>query len=142
MKFVNDLSQYFTSFLDASIYIMFFMFAVALVLLSFPKKPTKKDFLWGALNTLAVYTIYILSESIFFALAMLIPHVVIGGILFTLSFAILPSAYLIILSKDYPLHKVVKIFIIVASFLITSEIGRSLSMMVESQFGASIFSAF
>ena len=134
MDFVRGLSIYFNDILDVTMYIMIFFFASTFVIVTLPKKLDKKGFWLSALKFVSAYVLYVFGESLFFALSNL-AGVGVGGILFTLSFAILPICYALIFSKEYPLHKVIKTFVLVASLLITSEIGRSLGMFVQNHTG-------
>ena len=129
MGFVDGLSMYFNNILDVTMYIMYFFFAISLALAIMPKKIQRKDILVAALRFVIIYILYVFGESIFFALSNLL-GVMYGGILFTLSFAVIPVTYIVIFSKGDALHRLVKIFVIVASCLITSEIGRELGMIV------------
>ena len=132
MNFSEGLSKYFTDILDVTNYIMFFLFAIALVIFSLPKKIHKKDALFSVLRFVVIYLLYIFGESLFFALFNMLgmPW---GGILFTLSFAFLPTVYIIIFSKGYPLHKVIRIFVMIASFLVTMEISKTLGFIVQGE---------
>lgn len=129
MGFVDGLNAYFTNVLDATMYIMYFFFTSALVIFTLPKRLRKIDGLWIPLKFVAIYLSYVFLESLFFGCSSMI-GLQYGGIIFTASFAVIPTVYLIFFSKDYPLHKAVKILMMVASFLITSEIGRSLGFIV------------
>ena len=110
-------------------YIEYFFFALSLVLLTLPKKIEKKDLIFAAIKFLVIYIVYVFGESLFFALANL-AGMPLGGVLFSVSFAIIPIIYLSIFIKGEILHKIVKNMIIVASFLIIAEISRTFGSIV------------
>ena len=110
-------------------FIQYFLFSVSLVLLTLPKKIDRKAILWSLLRFSLLYLAFIFGESIFFALSYMTGTTT-GGLLFTASFVIFPIIFLVPNVKDYPLHKIVKISVMVASLMITAEIGRLLGMMI------------
>ena len=110
-------------------FIQYFLFSVSLVLLTLPKRIDRKAILWSLLRFSLLYLAFIFGESIFFALSYMTGTTT-GGLLFTASFAIFPIIFLVPNVKDYPLHKIVKISVMIASLMITAEIGRLLGMMV------------
>ena len=129
MNFIDLLGVYFTRVLDATMFIQYFFMSLSLVILTAPKKMSKKSYLWAILAFVITYCSFVGLESFFFALANLIgPQV--GGMLFTASFAVIPTLFIVFFLKDRPLHKVIKIAVVVASTLITEEIGRTLGMAV------------
>ena len=129
MNFIDLLSNYFTRVLDATMFIQYFFMSLSLVILTAPKKMSKKSYLWAILAFVIVYSSYVGLESFFFAFANLFGQQI-GGMLFTASFAIIPIVFVVIFYKDHPLHKVIKIAVVVASTLITEEIGRTLGLGV------------
>ena len=140
MSFVEGLSTYFHSILDVTMYIMFFLFSLTLIIITLPKKIEKRDIWIAVIKLVCIYVVYIFGESLFFALSNL-AGVRVGGILFTVSFIVFPICYILIFSKEYPLHIVVKLSVMVASLLITSEIGRSIGFYVQNVTGSN-FNAF
>ena len=138
MTFGDALIRYFSNVLDVTMYIQFFMFSLALVILTLPKEFTRKNLLFSLLKLVIIYACYIFGESFLFASCIqLSPRV--GGIIFTATFAIIPIVYLVFFVKDRVLHKVIKLLVIVATLLITSEIGRSLGVMVAEVSGNNQF---
>ena len=135
MNFVDGLSTYFNSILDVTMYIIFFFYSLTLVILTLPKKIEKRDIWIALLKLVCLYVIYIFGESLFFAVFFMIGPGV-GGILFTASFVVFPVIYILIFSKEYPLHITIKLFVMVASLLITSEIGRSVGFFVQNVTGS------
>lgn len=131
LSFQQAIEFYFSSILNVVLFIQYFLFSAALVLLTLPKKIDKRAIIWGLLRFTLLYLAFIFGESIFFALSYL-TGTTSGGLLFTASFAIFPIVFLVPNVKDYPLHKVVKISVMVASLLITSEIGRLLGQMITT----------
>ena len=128
--FGDFLKIYFSNILNVTMYIQFFLFSISLVILTLPKKIDRKAILWSLLRFAILYIAYIFGESLFFAGCQSLGGQTYGGLLFTASFAIFPIVFLIPTVKDYPLHKAVKTTIMVASLLITSEIGRVLAAIV------------
>ena len=138
MTFGDALIRYFSNVLDVTMYIQFFMFSLALVILSLSKEFTRKNLLFSLLKLVILYVCYIFGESFLFASCIqLSPKV--GGIIFTATFAIIPIVYLVFFVKDRVLHKVIKLLVIVATLLITSEIGRALGVMVAEVSGNNQF---
>ena len=135
MNFVDGLSTYFNSILDVTMYIIFFFYSLTLVILTLPKKIERRDILIAVLKLVCLYIIYVFGESLFFAAFFMIGPGV-GGILFTASFVVFPVIYILIFSKEYPLHITIKLFVMVASLLITSEIGRSVGFFVQNVTGS------
>jgi len=131
LSFSQAIELYFGSILNVVMFIQYFLFSVSLVLLTLPKKIDKKAILWGLLRFTLLYLAFIFGESLFFALSYM-TGMQSGGLLFTASFAIFPIIFLVPNVKDYPFHKVVKISVMVASLMITSEIGRLLGQMVQT----------
>ena len=135
MNFVDGLSTYFNNILDVTMYIIFFFYSLTLVILTLPKRIERRDILIALAKLVCLYVIYIFGESLFFGLfSMLGPRL--GGILFTSSFIVFPVIYILIFSREYPLHITVKLFVMVASLLITSEIGRSIGFFVQNATGS------
>ncbi len=129
MNFIDLLGAYFTRVLDATMFIQYFFMSLSLVIITAPKKITKKSVIWVIVSFAIIYCSFVGLESFFFALANLFGMQV-GGMLFTASFAVVPTLFIVFFLKDRPLHKVIKIAVIVASTLITEEIGRTLGMGV------------
>ena len=129
MNFIDLLSTYFTRVLDATMFIQYFFMSFSLVIISAPKKITKKSIIWAVVAFVIIYSCFVGLESFFFALANL-GGPQIGGMLFTASFAIIPTVFIILFTKDSPLHKTIKIAVVVASTLITEEIGRTLGLSI------------
>ena len=130
MTFADALKRYFTNVLDVTMFVHLFFFALALTIISFPKEINRKNILFGLLRIAVLYVCYVFISSVFFACANVIGGMKYGGMLFTASFAIIPVVYLTIFTKDRPLHKLIKIAVIVASLLIISEMTRTLGLMV------------
>ena len=130
--FGDYLKMYFSNVLNVTMFIQFFLFSISLVILTLPKKVDRKAILFGLLGFAILYISYIFGESIFFAAFQFIGGRIFGGLLFTASFAIFPIVYLVPTVKDYPLHKTIKAAIMIASLLITSEIGRVFGSIVGS----------
>ena len=130
MNFADGFVKYFTDILDVTNYIMFFFFSIALVIFSLPKAFKKKDIYLGLIRLVIIYVLYVFGESLFFSLAFMMgmPW---GGIFFTISFAFLPILYIGVFSKGYHLHKVIRIFVMVSSFMIISEISKTLGFIVQ-----------
>ena len=131
LSFSDAIGLYFGSILNVVMFIQYFLFSISLVLLTLPKKIDRRAILWAAVRFSILYIAYVFGESLFFALAYSTGTTT-GGLLFTASFAIFPIIFLVPNVKDYPLHKVVKISVMVASLMITAEIGRLLGMMVPT----------
>ncbi len=129
MNFIDFLVTYFTRVLDATMYIQYFFMSFSLIIITAPKTITKKSVLWSAVTFVIIYCCFVGLESFFFALANGISQQV-GGMLFTASFAVIPTLFIVFFLKDRPLHKIIKIAVVVASTLITEEIGRTLGMAV------------
>ena len=129
LSFSDALGMYFSNVLNVLMYIQFFLFSLSLVILTLPKKIDRKAILWGLLRFAILYVSYVFGESLFFALAYSTGTQT-GGLIFTASFAVFPIIFLVPNTKDYPLHKIVKIALMVASLMITAEIGRLLGQMV------------
>ena len=127
-SFVDGLSLYFNNILSAKMFIQYFLFSVSLVLLTLPKTIDKKAILWGLIKFAILYVTYVFGESLLFALANMAGQEF-GGLLFTASFIIFPIAFLVPITKDYPLHKAIKVSIMVASLMITAELGRELGSL-------------
>ena len=130
LSFSQALNMYFSNILNVTMYIQYFLFSAALVILTLPKVIDKKAILWCSLRFAILYLAYVFGESLFFALSYMTGTTT-GGLLFTASFAIFPIIFLIPNIKDYPLHKVIKSAIMIASLLVTAEVGRLLGMMIE-----------
>ena len=126
LTFSQALEMYFNNILNVTMYIQYFLFSIALVLLVLPKKITKRDILWSLLRFVFLYLAYVFGESLFFALSYM-TGMDTGGLLFTASFMIFPIIFLIPNVKDYPLHKILKSALMVASLMVTAEIGRLLA---------------
>ena len=131
LSFQQAINFYFSNILNVVMFIQYFLFSVSLVLLTLPKRIDRKAILWSLLRFSLLYLAFIFGESIFFALSYMTGTTT-GGLLFTASFAIFPIIFLVPNVKDYPLHKIVKISVMVASLMITAEIGRLLGMMVPT----------
>ena len=129
LSFQQAINLYFSNILNVVMFIQYFLFSVSLVLLTLPKRIDRKAILWSLLRFSLLYLAFIFGESIFFALSYMTGTTT-GGLLFTASFVIFPIIFLVPNVKDYPLHKIVKISVMVASLMITAEIGRLLGMMV------------
>ena len=129
LSFQQAINFYFSNILNVVMFIQYFLFSVSLVLLTLPKKIDRKAILWSLLRFSLLYLAFIFGESIFFALSYMTGTTT-GGLLFTASFVIFPIIFLVPNVKDYPLHKIVKISVMVASLMITAEIGRLLGMMI------------
>ena len=129
LSFQQAINLYFSNILNVVMFIQYFLFSVSLVLLTLPKRIDRKAILWSLLRFSLLYLAFIFGESIFFALSYMTGTTT-GGLLFTASFAIFPIIFLVPNVKDYPLHKIVKISVMIASLMITAEIGRLLGMMV------------
>lgn len=139
MTFADALTRYFTNVLDVTMFVHFFYFSFALSIITFPKNINRKNILFVLLKFAVLYTCYVFVSSIFFAVANIVGGMQFGGMLFTASFAIIPIIYLTIFTKDRPLHKIIKISVIVASLLIVSEITRTLGIMVGEVTGNNQF---
>ena len=124
-SFADNLSIYFANILTAKMFVQYFLFSVSLVILTLPKKIDRKAILIAILRFVILYLAYVFGQSLMFALANLAGQQL-GGLLFTASFVIFPIAFLVPTIKDYPLHKTVKVAVMAASLMITSEIGREL----------------
>ena len=124
-SFADNLGIYFSNILTAKMFIQYFLFSVSLVILTLPKKIDRKAILIALLRFAILYVAYVFGESLFFALANLAGQQL-GGLLFTASFILFPIAFLVPTVRDYPLHKTVKTSVMVASLMITAEIGREL----------------
>lgn len=131
LSFQQAINLYFSNILNVVMFIQYFLFSVSLVLLTLPKRIDRKAILWSLLRFSLLYLAFIFGESIFFALSYMTGTTT-GGLLFTASFVIFPIIFLVPNVKDYPLHKIVKISVMVASLMITAEIGRLLGMMVPT----------
>lgn len=129
LTFSESFGFYFDRILTVVMYLMYFLFSISLVILTLPKKIDRRAILWCALRFSLLYVTYVFGESLFFALSYLAGNQI-GGVLFTASFVVFPIIFLVPNVKDYPLHKVIKIAVMVASLMITSEIGRLLGMLV------------
>lgn len=129
MNFIDYLVIYFTRVLDATMYIQYFFMSLSLIIITASKTLTKKSVLWSIVSFIIIYCCFVGLESFFFALANMIGQQV-GGMLFTASFAVIPTLFIVFFLKDRPLHKIIKIAVVVASTLITEEIGRTLGMAV------------
>lgn len=138
MSFVDLLVTYFTRVLDATMFIQYFFMSLSLVIITAPKKWTKKSIIWLLAAFAIIYLCFVGLESFFFAITNLFGMQV-GGMLFTASFAFIPVVFIVIFTKDYPLHKVIKIAVVVASTLITEEIGRTLGMVVGESTNITFF---
>ena len=130
-SFSDSLGMYFNNILNVTMFIQYFLFSIALVILVLPKKIDRRAILWSILRFVILYIAYVFGESIFFALSNMAGRTV-GGLLFTASFMIFPIVFLIPNVKDYPLHKIIKSVLMVASLMVTAEIGRLLGMLVET----------
>lgn len=130
ITFSQALEIYFHNILNVTMFIQYFLFSIALVILVLPKKIDKNAIIWSAVRFSILFVAYVFGESIFFALSYML-GVEVGGILFTASFMIFPIVFLIPNTKDYPLHKIVKSVLMVASLMVTAEIGRLLGMFIE-----------
>ena len=129
LSFSQALKMYFDNILNATMFIQYFVFSISLVILVLPKKIDKKAILWSAIRFILLFVTYIFGESLFFALSYM-TGVESGGLLFTASFMVFPIIFLIPNIKDYPLHKILKSFLMVATLMVTAEIGRLLGMFV------------
>ena len=129
MNFIDYLVIYFTRVLDATMYIQYFFMSFSLIIITASKTLTKKSVLWSTVLFVIIYCCFVGLESFFFALANIIGQQV-GGMLFTASFAVIPTLFIVFFLKNCPLHKIIKIAVVVASTLITEEIGRTLGMAV------------
>ena len=129
-SFSGSLGIYFNNILNVTMFIQYFLFSIALVILVLPKKIDKRAILWSLLRFVILYVTYVFGESIFFALSNMTGTLT-GGLLFTASFIIFPIIFLIPNTKDYPLHKIVKSSVMIASLLITAEIGRLLGAFID-----------
>ena len=134
MTFTDGLVKYFTDILDVTNYIMFFLFSIALVIFSLPKVIKKKDIGFAILRFVVIYLLYVFGESLFFGVAFMM-NMPWGGIFFTISFALLPTFYIVLFSKGYPLHKTIRVFVMVSSFMIASEISRTLGFIAQGDSG-------
>ena len=126
LSFSEALGAYFSSTLNVVLFIQYFLFSLSLVVLTLPKKITKMSILQALIKFAILYIAYVFGESLFFALGNVISSKN-GGLFFTASFAVFPIAFLVPIVKDHPLHKAVKVAIMVASLMITAEIGRLLA---------------
>ena len=129
LSFSQAFNMYFRDILNVTMYIQYFLFSFSLVVLTLPKKIDKKAIFWASLRFAILYIAYVFGESLFFALSYM-TGTTSGGLLFTASFIVFPIIFLIPNIKDYPLHKIIKTLVMVASLLVTAEIGRLLGMMV------------
>ena len=129
-SFSDSLGMYFNNILNVTMFIQYFLFSIALVILVLPKKIDKRAILWSILRFVLLYITYVFGESAFFALSNMAGRTA-GGLLFTASFMIFPILFLIPNIKDYPLHKIIKTSVMVASLMITSEIGRLLGGLIS-----------
>ena len=130
LSFTEALGVYFSNTLNVVLFIQYFLFSFSLVVLTLPKKINKMSILQAAIKFTVLYLAYVFGESLFFALfhwAFDASGSNVSGLLFTASFAVFPIIFLTPFVKDHPLHKVVKIFIMVSSLMITAEIGRLLA---------------
>ena len=129
LSFSEALGVYFSSTLNVVLFIQYFLFSLSLVVLTLPKKINKMAILQALIKFAILYLFYVFGESLFFALANVISSKN-GGLFFTASFAIFPIAFLVPTVKDRPLHKAIKVAIMVASLMITAEIGRLLAGVI------------
>ena len=129
-SFSDSLGIYFNNILNVTMFIQYFLFSIALVILVLPKKIDRKAILWSLVRFVLLYIAYVFGESIFFALSNMAGRTA-GGLLFTASFMIFPIVFLIPTVKDYPLHKIVKTSVMIASLLVTAEIGRLLGTFIS-----------
>ena len=130
LSFSEALRGYFTSTLNAVLFIQYFLFSFSLVVLTLPKKINKMAISQAVIKFVVLYVLYVFGESLFFALSNLASQRI-GGLLFTASFAVFPIAFLTPLVKDHPLHKAIKIAIMASSLMVTAEIGRLLAGIIE-----------
>ena len=140
-SFSESLGMYFNNILNVTMFIQYFLFSVTLVILVLPKKIQKKDILWALLRFSILYLAYVFGESVFFALSNMTGTMT-GGLLFTASFIIFPIIFIIPNIKDYPLHKTVKSAVMIASLMVTAEIGRLLGSFITLPTPDSITFAF
>ena len=129
-SFSDSLGMYFNNILNVTMFIQYFLFSIALVILVLPKRIDRRAILWSLLRFVILYVTYVFGESLFFALSNMTGTTT-GGLLFTASFIIFPIIFLIPNTKDYPLHKIVKSSVMIASLLITAEIGRLLGSLID-----------
>ena len=132
LTFPQALEMYFNNILNATMFIQYFLFSISLVILVLPKKIHRKDILWALLRFSLLYLAYVFGESIFFALSYM-TGMATGGLLFTASFMVFPIIFLIPNVRDYPLHKIIKSILMIASLMVTAEIGRLLGMFVTPE---------
>ena len=130
-SFSDSLGMYFDNILNVTMFIQYFLFSITLVILVLPKKIKKKDVLWSLLRFAILYIVYVFGESLFFALSNMTSGRLTGGLLFTASFVVFPLVFLIPNIKDYPLHKAIKSAVMIASLLVTGEIGRLLGNFID-----------
>ena len=130
LSFSQAIELYFHNILNVTMYIQYFLFSIALVILVLPKKIHKRDIGWSFLRFALLYLAYIFGESLFFALSYM-TGTASGGLLFTASFIIFPIVFLIPNIKDYPLHKIIKTVLMVAALMVTAEIGRLLASFIS-----------
>ena len=112
-------------------YIMFLMFTVALLIIDWPKEYNKKTILTLVIKAFITYFAYVIFESLVFAFVYGLSAQIDLGVLFSGSFAIIPVAYICIFSKGKPIHKIVKIEMVIASFLAVSQISKNLSFTFD-----------
>ena len=129
-SFSQSLDIYFHNILNVTMYIQYFLFSVSLVILVLPKVINKKAILWSLLRFSILYLAYVFGESLFFALSNMTGRLT-GGLLFTASFVIFPIIFLVPNVKDFVLHKTIKSSVMIASLLVTAEIGRLLGALIE-----------
>ena len=129
-SFSDSLGMYFNNILNVTMFIQYFLFSIALVILVLPKKIDRRAILWSILRFVILYVTYVFGESIFFALSNMTGTLT-CGLLFTASFIIFPIIFLIPNIKDYPLHKTVKSSVMIASLMVTAEIGRLLGAFIS-----------
>ena len=131
MDFGQAINVYFTTVLDFVMYFAYFFFAAGLVILDWPKSKEWKDFLFAIIKGVAVYIVYVFHSMLMFAISMVFfPGPNIGGLFFTATFIIIPILYVFIFLKEDVLHKLIKILVIAATYLILSEIGRISGIIV------------
>ena len=140
LTFASEWTRFFTRVLDVTMLLTFLIYAIGLFLMDFPKERTKKNILIQVIKAVGVFGTYILFEGIVFALLSLvtIPQFP-TGLIFSCSFFIIPIIYVFVFTKENFIHKLVKSFVIAASILITTEIGRDFGFLVEDGINIKFF---
>ena len=120
MDFVGNITIYYTRLLDWSLFITYFFFSLSIIILDWPKEKTRKNIWLSILKGVVAYGLYIVFESLIFGLVGSMGTY--GGLLFSISFTIIPLVYFSIFIKKPILQKIAKIEIMVALFLAVAQL--------------------